>query len=411
MRRVLSTAVAATLLTLGAACSDSGSDTAASTASPNTETSETTPPETAEAAPTTRPAPTTTESVDELAGYAWVQAADGAPWGDRAGLRVLELDGALYVLGGRTPRNSPIPGDSDLWGDAWRSNDLGVTWSQTLASGDAFAPRAYFQAVAHDGEMYVIGGQNFGFPSTFFNDVWRSKDGVTWEQTTPAAPWVGRAGLMAAALGDSIYVFGGSRNDDSAVIGPTGPVREYFNDVWRSSDGGVTWVEATAAAPWSARAGGAVVTHDDAIYLLGGEVGFVCQPFPGCEPPYFNDVWRTTDGANWELVTEAAGWSPRPGHQCESITAEIVCFGGFGQEENPIDMWASADGADWRLLTQNPWNATTPEQGRYDFDSAVITTATGPAIVTVGGDRETFSFGDPQNWTRVDDDVWWFAPA
>lgn len=107
---------------------------------------------------------------------------------DALGLRVVELNGALYVIGGRTPRNSAIPGDSDLWGDVWRSDDLGVTWSQTLASGDAFAPRAYFQAIAHDGAMYVIGGQNFDFPSTFFNDVWRSKDGVTSEQTTPAAP-------------------------------------------------------------------------------------------------------------------------------------------------------------------------------------------------------------------------------
>jgi hypothetical protein len=356
-------------------------------------------------------APTTTEPADPFAAYSWSQATQDAPWGGRAGLRVLEMDGALFVLGGRTPRNSPIPGDSDLWGDVWRSDDLGVTWTQTLASGTAFAPRAYFQAVVHAGAMYVIGGQNFGFPSTFFNDVWRSVDGVTWEQTTAAGPWAARAGLMAASLGDSLYVFGGSRNDDAAVVGPTGPVREYFNDVWTSSDGGVTWAEATPSAEWSPRAGAAVVTHDDAIYLLGGEVGFICQPFPGCEPPYFNDVWRTTDGAKWEPVVDAADWSPRPGHQCESVASEIVCFGGFGQDANPIDTWASPDGAEWRLLPQNPWTAATSEQGRYDFDSTVIETPGGPAIVTVGGDRETFEFGDPENWLRVDDDVWWFAPA
>ena len=29
----------------------------------------------------------------------------------------------------------------------------------------------------------------------------------------------------------------------------------------------------------------------------------------------------------------------------------------------------------------------------------------------VGGDRETFDFDDPDNWLRVDDDVWIFGPA
>ena len=76
--------------------------------------------------------------------------------------------------------------------------------------------RAYFQAVVKDGAIYVLGGQDFGLEenpfcalldqglepppglgidpdapcpefiptSQFFNDVWRSTDGVNWEQLT-----------------------------------------------------------------------------------------------------------------------------------------------------------------------------------------------------------------------------------
>ena len=29
-------------------------------------------------------------------------------------------------------------------------------------------------------------------------------------------------------------------------------------------------------------------------------------------------------------------------------------------------------------------------------------------VITVGGDRETFDFDDPENYLRVDDDVWLF---
>jgi hypothetical protein len=409
-------------LLLAAACSADGPGVASAPETPTSSEPTTAPAEvTSTAAPTT-PATTTTvlptttappetsAPAATLDDHVWTLVADGAPWGGRAGLRTATLDGRWLVLGGRTPRNSVIPGDSDLWGDVWASEDQGATWTLLAASGTAFPPRAYFQAVEHDGAVYVIGGQDFAFPSsTFFNDVWRSADGVTWEQVTAAAPWVGRAGLMAASFDGALFVFGGSRNDDAAIVGPAGPVREYFHDVWRSDDGGATWTEVTAAATWEQRAGGAVVVHDGAMYLLGGEVGFVCQPFPGCDPPYFNDVWRTVDGTVWEQVSEAAGWSPRPGHACESVSGAIVCFGGFGQGENPIDMWSSPDGATWTRLPQQPWNATEPAQGRYDFDSMVVDGPSGPVVVTVGGDRETFDFGDPENWLRVDDDVWTFA--
>ena len=36
--------------------------------------------------------------------------------------------------------------------------------------------------------------------------------------------------------------------------------------------------------------------------------------------------------------------------------------------------------------------------------------ATGPKVLTFGGDRETFDFTDPENYLRVDNDVWTFAP-
>ncbi len=361
--------------------------------------------------PSANSSTSTTTRASSLQDYEWQQVLDRAPWGARAGLRVVEDGDALFVMGGRTPRASNIPGDSELWGDVWQTEDDGQSWTEVVSTGDAWPARAYFQAVTMDGEIYVLGGQNFAFPSsTFYNDVWKSADGTQWEQVTDAAPWAGRAGLMAAVLDDTLYVFGGSRNDDSAVVGPTGPAREYFADAWKSTDG-KTWTEATEQAPWEPRAGGAVVVKDGAIYLFGGEAGFVCTPEPDCVPPYFNDVWKTTNGKTWTEVTPAAAWSPRPGHQCELVDEDFVCFGGFGQSGNPDDMWTSRDGENWNRLEQTPWNAESPEAIRYDFDSTTITRRGATTIVTVGGDRETFDFSDSQNYLRVDDDVWWFTPV
>jgi hypothetical protein len=161
-----------------------------------------------------------------------------------------------------------------------------------------------------------------------------------------------------------------------------------------------------------------------AIFVMGGS--FNDDPSIIGGPParvYFNDVWRTRDGVEWELVTAAADWASRPGHQCLVLNNHFVLFGGFGLSpdpdnpflpSNPMDVWVSKDGAEWSQVSDSPWNATEPADIKYDFDALVASGGGGgqrPAIFTFGGDRETFDFFDPVNHLRVDDDVWRFAPS
>lgn len=373
-------------------------------------------------------------------GHRWDRVADDAPWGARAGVEAVRLGDSFFLVGGRTPDpftpfpEGPVPGDSTIWGDTWRSDDLGRTWTRVHAEGepDSWPARSYHEVVVQGNRMVLLGGQNFlldpnpacagnafCFPrfvsrSEFFNDVWASEDGADWTRLTASAPWAGRAGLSAAVLDGVIYVLGGSANDDVAVVGGP-PDRTLFNDVWRSVDG-ITWERATAAAPWAPRAGASVAVRDGWLYLFGGEYGFTGSP-----PPYFNDVWRTRDGASWELVTPAAGWSPRPGHTCEMLDGTFVCFGGYGQSplpwdffgrSSPMDAWVSDDGATWTRMATVPWNARSEADIRYDYDTLVAPGGpgtSGSAIYTFGGDRETFNFFDPTQWLNVDDDVWRFA--
>lgn len=377
----------------------------------------------------------------ELDSYCWKVVNPATSWAPRAGLEVVELNESLFLMGGRTPIDPsvvPVFGASIIWGDVWKSDDLGVSWSPILDTNTLghWPARAYFEAVTKHGQIYILGGQDFnvipnqgpGGPplipvSNFFNDVWSSSDGVNWVQKTAPETsnlrWEGRAGLSSIVYRDELYVFGGSKNDDSSIIGPGGPARIYFNDVWKSSDDGATWQQMTQAAPWEPRAGAAVLVKDDYIYLLGGEDGFTCDSGGSRCPPYFSDVWRTQDGQNWELVNAAADWAARPGHVAVLVDNEILVFGGFGlstdpmdpfKPSNPLDMWASEDGVSWWLLSAAPWNASSPEQVKYDFDALVLPEGPGgtPAVYTFGGDRETFNPFDPTNYLNVDNDVWSF---
>lgn len=363
----------------------------------------------------------------------WNEINDNAPWAARAGLQVVNHQGSFILMGGRTPLDPAIagfPGASQIWSDVWKSDDRGQSWYKLLETNDPghWPARAYFQSVTKGNKIYVLGGQNFelipnpdpnGPPfisqSVFFNDVWSSSDGVSWTEETDSAKWAGRAGLSAIVFKGEIYVMGGSFNDDPAVIGGP-PTRVYFNDVYKSADG-KTWELVTDSAPWAPRAGAALAVKDGKLFLFGGEDGFICIPGLRC-PPYYNDVWSTRDGKNWQLVTEEAEWPSRPGHRVEVVYNQFVLFGGFGLStdptnpflpSNPMDVWISKKGENWSKVSESPWNAADPADIKYDFATLVANggnNSSGPTIYSFGGDRETFNFADPTNYLNIDNDVW-----
>ncbi|MBK3518866.1 Kelch repeat-containing protein [Carboxylicivirga marina] len=367
---------------------------------------------------------------------AWKQVTDDAQWSPRAGLQIVHLNNNLYVLGGRTPIQSDIPGDSEIWGDVWKSNLKGKKWKRILETNDQdhWPARAYFSAFSKGKYMYVVGGQNFNpfGPSTFFNDVWRSKDGVKWKKMTKDNDdniWVGRAGLSCFVFNNEIYVLGGSKNDDSAVVGGP-PKRIYFKDIWKSKDG-KHWELVTDDPGWEPRAGMRTVVKGKFIYMMGGERGFTPEE-KGEDPPYYNDVWQSSDGKNWTKMIDHAPWSARPGFEVLLYNKHFVLFGGFNLDpefnvdpdytkgeqysakpNNPMDIWMSRDGKKWIQLPGSPWNAKEPMDVKYDFHAIVVPESKrnrSKSIMTVGGDRETFDFRDPFNYLNVDNDVWRFYP-
>ncbi|MDG2051848.1 MAG: hypothetical protein P8M78_16975 [Myxococcota bacterium] len=366
--------------------------------------------------------------------YEWDEINPSAAWSPRAGLESVELDGLFYVIAGRTPLPPPAPPFASIINrDVWVSEDDGDSWKFL---GDAPWPeRAFFEAVVKDGYMYVMGGQSFElvcpFPgcqpgqeipiSTFYNDVYRSRDGIEWETMTEAAPWGPRAGLSAVVHKGWLYVFGGAIGDDPAIGGAG---RTFYTDVYKSRDGS-DWIEVTDSVPWSGRGGAAAVSFKGRIYLMGGEDGFL-------DPP-FGDVWVSKNGAHWKRLRRRA-WKPRSGHKCGVLERNIVCFGGFNLTGNPMDVQISRDGRRWTALdpagpAAPPWQAEIPTDIKYDFDIITIDDRDSErrGIYTFGGDRETFEFptGPPPGFDSddetfpgevpippaVDNDVWRFSPG
>ncbi|MDX1979833.1 MAG: hypothetical protein SFV51_06175 [Bryobacteraceae bacterium] len=198
-------------------------------------------------------------------GARWTQVAEHAAWSPRIAAAVVEFKGRMWILGGT--ENYYFGDAASLKNDVWHSAD-GRTW--TLATANAeWAPRAYHQAVVHNGRIWVFGGGNYVPQYQAWNDVWSSEDGVRWVRDTAAAPWNARLWFSAAVYRGHMWVLGGwSRIPET-----------NWGDVWYSRDGR-EWKQLKSKTIWKERHEHSAFVFKDRMWIAGGHA-----------KPLSNEVW------------------------------------------------------------------------------------------------------------------------
>lgn len=177
------------------------------------------------------------------------------------------------------------------------------------------------------------------------------------------------------------------------------------NEVWWSTDG-ADWTQATANAGWSPRLAGGCVSFQNKMWILGGIENY----FFGTDDDLRNDVWCSEDGENWEQVTDAAPWSPRAYHKAVVHDDKIwvIAGGNYVPNHHALnDVWCSEDGKNWEQVTgAAPWGP------RLWFRSVVYR----DRIWVLGGWCEAVdNYGDVwhsqdgKQWTELKSDVIWKA--
>ena len=249
-------------------------------------------------------------------------------------------------------RNGPIQVEITLDSGAALPPSSPYRWVKVTDQAP-FAPRDGAGAVVFADKLWLLGGWNpmdkATFPQTCISDVWNSVDGVKWTRL-PDAPWEGRHTAGYVVHDGKIWIVGGDAIQ-----------RHYQDDVWNSSDG-VHWNCVTNEVPWKARVLHYTVAHDGRIWVIGGQS--LPQFAPGDEV-FYNDVWSSRDGLNWELVTPHAPWSPRGMIGGSVAWRDRIWLIGGGTYDTPQhpqrqffgEVWSSADGKDWRCAaTRVPWH-------------------------------------------------------
>ncbi len=177
--------------------------------------------------------------------------------------------------------------------------------------------------------------------------TWTDDRAPDWVQVTDKAGWQPRDSSGEVVFKDQLWLLGGWFDSFSA------PPR----DVWSSPDG-KTWKLVTKEAPWKHSDLPMTLVFQDRMWLLGG---WYNGRLPGHGASH--EVWSSTDGAKWELVTKEAGWSPRLAAGAVVFKGRLWILGGtenyyFGDDNSlKNDVWSSADGKEWRLETAHaPWS-------------------------------------------------------
>lgn len=274
-------------------------------------------------------------------------------WAARDGAQMVELaSGRILALGGWSPYD---PWGSRTTNEVWASDDQGETWTLLLAHDDdppregdgaRFPPGHTVGVTTWQGHAVVIGTDPNQPPYT--GDVWvEGDDGATWTLVSEDAPTAGRCLFLAASLGDDLYVMGGQTNEYDTATG--------IADVWRSTDGGVTWEELDAP-PWAPR--GMVyrpVERDGRLVLVGGGL------YDDTDPVVFNGVY-TFDGEAWTEVLPDGHTQFDPAYYLPMAEAagRLWVFNGHdGVEEFGRALFSDDGGATWAELPGGAGGATS----------------------------------------------------
>ena len=304
----------------------------------------------------------------------------------------------IVINGGK---DGTVSFKSDLWvsddgGNCWRELPSQTKWA--LAGSPSGRSGHKLFVITRDGidSLMMMGGRGIKIASeTNLNDLYRSKDGgATWVKITTTTNWVGadRFAAMYNPYHNTIVVCGGRKADTLFSSGCEVTTTEVTPPTWSTKG-----TDGDAACKlW----GQASVALPSKIMTFGG-----ADVYSNWEPSGKNTVCQSTDGGLTFTLLSASSdteiatmFTPRTAARAVVVPAPspmIVLTAGAKKQTGHLgldDVWTSTDGVTWSLSSADAWGS----EGRAAHGFVFIAPST---LVVFGGTTQTVN-------TAYQDTVW-----
>lgn len=235
-------------------------------------------------------------------------------------------------------------------------------------------------AVASDGTSIYLSGGRETQSNTNSNEVWRF-NGSVWSQVARSANFTARRRHSMAFHAGALYITGGvAANSYLGTDWLTEGLANYLSDVWRSADGGSSWIQQTPNAQFSPRFGHCNISFGGQLYVIGGFSGesFLDRPL---------EVWRSNDGASWakssSIVNSFSNEQAYGG--CAAIGNKIVFSGGTSLSLNAPAQTAIVSDPGSGVIRVSVDGVTWSSEGGIGTRWGHGTAALGSALFMAGG--------------------------
>jgi len=206
-----------------------------------------------------------------------------------------------------------------------------------LAEAD-FSKRKSATTTVFNNKIWVIGGEDES--GNVLEDIWSSPDGINWTLEVTNAPFGARRNHYTIVFKNKMWVYNGSDV-------------QYLNaDIWSSTDG-VNWVKETNDSTWDrlpfyGQLATTMFVHNDMIWRLAaydGSIGDLTTE---------RYIWNSSDGKNWDLVSENHGFDKKYGMAVVSFQGRLIGLEGDNIGTNKFTkIWESIDGINWTLIDES----------------------------------------------------------
>ncbi len=285
-------------------------------------------------------------------GINWTCVSDNAPWKGRRGHEMLVFNGAMYIMGGFTVDEKT--GYREYRNDIWKTTN-GTDWEELCDSAE-WAPRfqhSIVEADLGDGSfLYLIGGAGMQdnvsgrYAMKYYNDVWKSEDGVTWTEIITSEDFGMRsdAGVAYDNNTGRLIVYGGLHSagfDDSADGVYNNHPTEFWESVWYTEDGKIWNHQEVDISCF--RASEKIVSYDGDLWLMPGRRSEIDDIDYANNSKYYGTcIYEAIDTSAWVWDSEGSGVGARFGYAATVFNNRIWIIGGQTSDEGPDnDIWTA----------------------------------------------------------------------